>query len=199
MKKQEAKALSLKFYNTGKPCKHGHLSDRYTSTAVCVECIKIAGVDKYKNNRDSQLASWRKWHDSNKNIHKIRVKRWQEANKDKVKADAKAWTVANPDKVKAKALRYIKKHPDAYTARAVASVAKRAKRVPQWLTSEDRWLMREAYSLAKLRTELFGFKWEVDHIIPLRGNLVSGLHVPTNLQVLPKTENRSKRNHYLLK
>lgn len=199
MKKREAKALNLKFYNTGKPCKHGHLSDRYTSTAVCVECIKIAGVDKYKNNRDSQLASWRKWHDSNKNIHKIRVKRWQLANKDKVKTNAKAWTVANPEKVKAKALRYIKKHPDAYTARAVASVAKRAKRVPQWLTSEDRWLMREAYSLAKLRTELFGFKWEVDHIIPLRGNLVSGLHVPTNLQVLPKTENRSKRNHYLLK
>lgn len=197
MKKREAKALGLKFYNTGKPCKHGHLSDRYTSTAICIECVKLAGVDRYKNNREAQLASWRKWHKTNKDTHNVRVKRWQAANKDKVKADAKAWVVANPEKVKAKALRHIKKHPDAYTARSVASVAKRAKRVPQWLTSEDRWLMREAYSLAKLRTELFGFKWEVDHIIPLRGAIVSGLHVPTNLQVLPKAENRSKRNHYL--
>jgi hypothetical protein len=198
MKRADAKAQGLKFYNTGKPCKHGHLSDRYTSTAICLECIKLAGVDRYKNNREAQLASWHKWLENNRELHKSRVKRWQMANKDKVKADAKAWAAANPDKVKAKTLRHIKKHPEAYTARAVANVAKRAKRVPQWLTSEDKWLMREAYFLAKLRTKLFGFKWEVDHIIPLRGELVSGLHVPTNLQVLPKTENRNKRNYYSL-
>ena len=198
MKKQEAKVLGLKFYNTGKPCKHGHFSDRYASNAICVECIKIANVDKYKNNRESQLASWRKWHESNKDIHNIRVKRWQEANKDKTRKNAKAWVLANPEKVKAKALRYIKKNPDAYTARAVANVAKQAKRVPKWLTSDDRWMMREAYNLAKLRTQMFGFAWEVDHIIPLRGAIVSGLHVPINLQVLPKTENRDKKNHYFL-
>jgi hypothetical protein len=197
MKRAEAKAQDLKFYNTGKPCKHGHLSDRYTSTAICVDCIKLAGVDRYKNNRDAQHASWRKWYEANKSTHNVRVKRWQKANKDKVKIDAKAWNAANPEKVKAKALRYIKKNPDAYTARAVASVAKRAKRVPQWLTSDDRWMMREAYNLAKLRTKMFGFVWEVDHIIPLRGEFVSGLHVPTNLQVLPKTENRKKKNYYL--
>lgn len=197
MKRAEAKAQDLKFYNTGKPCKHGHLSDRYTSTAICVDCVKLAGVDRYKNNRDAQHASWRKWYEANKSTHNVRVKRWQEANKDKVKIDAKAWNAANPEKVKAKALRYIKKHPDAYTARAVASVAKRAKRVPQWLNSDDRWMMREAYNLAKLRTKMFGFVWEVDHIIPLRGEFVSGLHVPTNLQVLPKTENRKKKNYYL--
>ena len=80
---------------------------------------------------------------------------------------------------------------------AVASVAKRAKRVPKWLTVDDKWLLREAYGLAKLRTKMFGFVWEVDHIIPLRGKLVSGLHVPTNVQVIPKAENRRKRNHFL--
>ena len=198
MKKREAKAQGLKFYCTGKLCKHGHLSDRYTSTAVCVACVKIAGVGRYKNNREAQLASWRNWHKLNKNTHNTRVKRWQAANKDKVRANAKAWVTANPDKIKAKALRYIKKHPDAYTARAVASVARRAKRIPQWLTSDEKWLMREAYSLAKLRTSMFGFTWEVDHSIPLRGKLVSGLHVPTNLQVIPKQENRAKRNQYFL-
>jgi hypothetical protein len=198
MKRAEAKAQGLKFYNTGKPCKHGHLSDRYTSTAICLECVKLAGVDRYKNNREAQLASWHKWLENNRDLHNARVKRWQEANKDKTREDAKAWVKANPDKVKAKALRYIKKHPDMYTARAVASVARRAKRVPKWLTAEDRWLMSEAYKLAKMRTNMFGFIWEVDHIIPLRGELVSGLHVPTNLQVLPKAENRMKRNHYTL-
>jgi hypothetical protein len=198
MKRAEAKAQGLKFYNTGKPCKHGHLSDRYTKYGKCVECTVVQSVAWRIENPEKHLASMQKWIENNRELHGTRVRRWQAANKDKVRADAKAWVAANPDKVKAKTLRYIKKNPDAYTARAVASVARRAKRVPQWLTSEDKWLMREAYFLAKLRTNLFGFKWEVDHIIPLRGELVSGLHVPTNLQVLPKTENRSKRNHYSL-
>lgn len=198
MKRAEAKLLSLKTYSTGKPCKRGHFADRYTIGAKCIECTKIQSVAWRKENPEKYLASMQNWVDNNRELHGTRVKRWQAANKDKVRADAKTWASANPEKIKAKALRHIKKHPDAYTARSVANVAKRAKRVPQWLTSDDKWLMREAYSLAKLRTELFGFKWEVDHIIPLRGNLVSGLHVPTNLQVLPKTENRNKRNHYFL-
>ena len=140
----------------------------------------------------------RKWMENNRELHGTRVKRWQAANKDKVREDAKKWVAANPEKVKAKTLRYIKKHPEAYTARAVASVAKRAKRVPQWLTSDDWWIMREAYKLAKLRTQMLGFIWEVDHIIPLRGELVSGLHVPQNIQVIPKALNRAKRNQYIV-
>ena len=196
MKRAEAKAQGLKFYNTAKPCKHGHLSDRSTCTAICVECVKLAGVDRYKNNPEAQLAYWRKWFENNRAIHNARVKRWQAANKNKTRADAKTWAAANPDKIKAKTLRYLKKHPDAYTARSVASVAKRAKRVPQWLSTDDKWMLREAYALAKLRTQLFGFVWEVDHIIPLRGVEVSGLHVPTNIQVIPKALNRLKRNVY---
>jgi hypothetical protein len=196
VKRAEAKAQGLKTYTTGKPCKHGHFSARYTIGAKCVECTSIQSTVWRTANPEKYSASAQKWIEGNRELHGTRVRRWQAANKDKVRKDAQAWAKANPAKVKAKTLRYIKKHPEAYTARAVASVAKRAKRVPQWLTSDDRWVMREAYKLAKLRTQLFGFIWEVDHIIPLRGEFVSGLHVPTNLQVIPKTENRSKRNHY---
>jgi hypothetical protein len=196
MKRAEAKALGLKFYNTGKPCKHGHLSDRYASTAICVECVKIAGVDRYKNNREAQYASWRKWYEANKETHHTRSKRWQAANPEKVKEAAKLWVAANPEKVAAKTKRYRQAHPDQTTAWAVASVARRSKRVPNWLTPDDKWMLKEAYSLAKLRTKLFGFVWEVDHVLPLRGSLVSGLHVPTNIQVIPKALNRAKRNVY---
>ena len=187
--------LGLKTYNTGKPCKHGHFSDRYVQGA-CIECVRLQ-TQKWKiNNPEKQKQAMRKWWENNKDVHNTRVKRWQAANKDKTRVDAKAWAASNPEKVAAKTKRYRDAHPDKVTAWAVASVAKRAKRVPVWLTEDDKWMLREAYALAKQRTKLFGFMWEVDHIIPLRGVTVSGLHVPTNVQVIPKTLNRSKRNEF---
>ena len=198
MKRAEAKAFGLKMYNTGKPCKHGHLSDRYTSTGVCQECIQIANIDRYKNNREMHYASWRKWYEANKKTHHARSRRWQQENPERAKATAQKWMLANPDKTAAKAKRYRDKNPDKVTAWAVAGVAKRDKRVPKWLSLDDKWILREAYALAKLRTKLFGFAWEVDHVIPLRGQFVSGLHVPTNVQVIPKALNRAKCNQYSL-
>ena len=69
-------------------------------------------------------------------------------------------------------------------------------RTPKWLVADDLWMIEEAYSLAVQRTKLFGFAWHVDHQIPLRGKLVSGLHVPNNLRVVPWFENQAKTNKY---
>ena len=140
----------------------------------------------------------KKWWENNKELHNVRVKRWQASNKEKTRLDAKAWCAANPDKVAAKTKRYRDLNPGKINAWSVANAAKRAKRLPKWLTDDDKWMLAEAYALAKLRTKMFGFEWEVDHIIPLQGKRVSGLHVPTNVQVVPKVVNRAKQNKYHL-
>lgn len=59
---------------------------------------------------------------------------------------------------------------------------------PAWLTKEQRQEIRDWYVLAA------AVGWEVDHIVPLRGDIVSGLHVPWNLQLLPEAENIAKKN-----
>lgn len=194
MKRREAKALGLPKYNTGKPCRRGHLSERYTKNSHCVECAIQKSTVWRKTNPELNRKSWRKWFESNRDAHAIRVKRWQDENKAKVAADHKKWQLANPDKVREKSKRWRQRHPEKYTALAVASVARRAKRVPKWLTQEDKWLITQFYDVAKLRTKATGVTWEVDHVIPLRGRSVSGLHVPANLQVILKSENRAKRN-----
>jgi hypothetical protein len=71
-----------------------------------------------------------------------------------------------------------------------------ALRTPKWIDSEELWLIKEAYALAALRTKQFGVSWHVDHIVPLQGKLVSGLHTIANLQVIPAKANTTKANKY---
>lgn len=54
----------------------------------------------------------------------------------------------------------------------------------------------EIYIEAQRITLSTGIPHEVDHIIPLRGRLVSGLHVHENLRIIPRTENRKKGNRF---
>ena len=69
-------------------------------------------------------------------------------------------------------------------------------RVPSWVSAEDKRIMQEIYDLAALRTTVTGIKHHVDHIIPLQGTIVSGLHVPNNLRVIPWYENLAKSNTF---
>lgn len=65
---------------------------------------------------------------------------------------------------------------------------------PPWLTEEDYDAIKEMYELAQACSEVFEMKCHVDHIVPLQGENVCGLHVPWNLQVLSAFENISKGN-----
>jgi hypothetical protein len=95
----------------------------------------------------------------------------------------KKWKSKNPNKVAAM---------DAKRRAAIIL------RTPVWFTNDDQWMVEEAYELAKLRTQIFKFPWHVDHIIPLQGKLVSGLHLPHNLRVIPASDNLRKSNQFVI-
>jgi 5-methylcytosine-specific restriction endonuclease McrA len=65
---------------------------------------------------------------------------------------------------------------------------------PPWMSPEDFKKIEEMYELAKAASNFFEIKYHVDHIVPLKGKNVCGLHVPWNLQVLTAFENISKGN-----
>lgn len=69
-------------------------------------------------------------------------------------------------------------------------------RVPSWLTEFDFLAMKCIYQVAAMRNANSDIKWSVDHIVPLNGKTVCGLHVPSNLQVIPLSENLSKGRKY---
>jgi len=79
----------------------------------------------------------------------------------------------------------------------VAYVTARQQRIkqatPQWADLE---IIRSTYVKAQELTKQTGIPHEVDHIIPIKGEYVSGLHVPANLQILTEYENQSKTNKF---
>lgn len=118
-------------------------------------------------------------------------------NPEKLKARVKAYRTASPERIMAareKCKEYKKNNPDVIRQLNLKhnhlDRAARLKRVPRWLGEVEIERIRELYKEARRKG------LHVDHIIPLQGTNVSGLHVYSNLQLLTKSENSSKRNSY---
>lgn len=116
------------------------------------------------------------WAKANREKHKAKCKIWANKNRSKVRASVRKWDSAN---------RHVKQMHLVERRRATG------KATPSW---NNEFFMSEAYHLARLRTKVMGFKWHVDHIVPLQSKIVCGLHVHNNLQVVPAFANLSKGN-----
>lgn len=106
------------------------------------------------------------------------------------------WSKANPDKIRLKNERFRTNNKDlvaSYTAKYRSS---KLDRTPKWLTQQDFANIKSIYKMCNKISEKTGVKHHVDHIIPLQGEFVSGLHVPSNLQIIPFNINLSKSNTY---
>lgn len=78
-----------------------------------------------------------------------------------------------------------------YYAKSAKRRAAQLERTVSWANEDD---IQLKYNTAKYLTELTGEQYHVDHIIPLQGERVSGLHVENNLRVILAKENLSKGN-----
>ena len=105
----------------------------------------------------------------------------------------------NPEKRRELRKAYRKRYPEKIKASHARHRAEKLKRVPKWLTKEDIKAIKEFYAEATRKTLATGVKYQVDHIIPLKGKHISGLHVPSNLQIITATENMQKYNVYVSK
>jgi len=101
-------------------------------------------------------------------------------NKEDIKENINLWKKNNPAKV-----REIQEHYRAAKLQAT----------PKWVKRNE---LLKFYEEAKELTLSTGILHSVDHIIPLQGENVSGLHVPWNLQVITHSENCKKHNKVLV-
>jgi actin-related protein len=146
-----------------------------------------------------------------KQAKRLQDQKYRLKNKDKLSKSKKEYYLENKDKYKTKAAEKYLKNSEYYKLKAkewkssnkakhnancMLRYTKKLQATPQWLDTDDLWVIEQAYELAQLREQTTGVKWHVDHIIPLQHSEVCGLHVPWNLQVITASENCSKRNEF---
>jgi hypothetical protein len=121
---------------------------------------------------------------------------WKRNNKDKNYSLDKKWVTKNREKVNNICRRYYQNNRGKELERSALKRANRLKAAPSWLSEDYRKEIKDFYWLAKDLTAVSGEAYHVDHIVPLQGENVCGLHVPWNLQILPADINLSKGNRY---
>jgi len=140
-------------------------------------------VSYYAENGDKIRASVSKWRKDNPERNKANVDRWRADNPEKKKALDKDWRDRNVAK------------QNSYSAFRRAT---KIQATPPWIGPEE--AINEAYETARERSKSTGIPWNVDHIIPLKGKIVCGLHcglhVLENLRVIPEKTNHQKGNRY---
>jgi hypothetical protein len=244
--RQEAKSLGLTRYFTGKPCKYGHVCERYSKNGRCFECnaaasnkfhnaaksqrkaagilrlseAKKLGLDFYDNgkpckngvfgmrktNRQGQcfcFACYKerkdfivKWQEKKRRLagipkrslgsktdqeKKETYKKWVEENRERVNEQQRKWRQANRKK--------LRPYQSAYNAI-------RWKRTSIALAKLHFEQIVKVYEARDRKTKQTGIEHHVDHIIPILGKNICGLHVPWNMQIIPAKQNRIKSNKW---
>ena len=192
IKRRFAKRLGMKHYFTGKPCRKGHISERYVVNTDCVMCRKLKHKREYPNEKDRIIERQLKWYYKNKDYVSDYARSYRERNPDYFAE----WCKNNPEKMK----HYYEKNKHKYSANSAERRAELLKRKVVFKDEDLRkFNKKQILSIYKERRRISketGVEHHVDHTVPLRGKNVSGLHVWYNLQIISAEENLRKGNKF---
>ena len=114
-----------------------------------------------------------------------------DAEQAKSRARNSAYRAKDPEKARASMRKSYRKNIERLRTYYRELAARRRTAVVEWA---DRNAISEIYRRAAQMTRETGVEHEVDHIVPIKGRNVCGLHCEANLQILTALENRRKHN-----
>jgi len=144
--------------------------------------------------KENQKRLAKEWYERNKELAKERASKWQKDNIERKRKIRAKWRNENREHHLAYNRDWFTENKDKRAAYEGKRRAMQLQRTPAW--DPDAHLIVAKYQLAAMLTQASGILHHVDHIIPLQGRKVSGLHVFSNLRVIPGAENCQKSNKY---
>lgn len=155
---------------------------------------KVHSKNRFSSYRCNPCATRQRTEES-KERQKELSRLYQKENPERVRKYCKTWRDKNLETVRDTWRRWYQTERGKAVSTANTSKRRSEKllRTPSWA---DKAKILMFYEEARRLTKETGKKWSVDHIIPLQGELVSGLHVHENLQVMLLSENLSKSNKF---
>lgn len=171
---------------------------------TCSKCKETKNFDSFKKDRskkdglsssckDCHKKHWAENYHLIAEKHRARTKLYAEKNTDRIAEYQKSYKKKNKVELYEKVKKWRKDNNGWANFLRTNSKPRYKRAMPPWADIEK---MKEFYIEADRLTNQTGVKYSVDHIIPIKGKNVSGLHVETNLQILRLTENISKHNKF---
>lgn len=145
------------------------------------ERLSVEAKKRYQANRTEYLRRKKEYYQENREEIRLKQKKYYAENSDKVLSSNRQWRKNNPDKARENDVR---------------CRYRRYRAIPNWLTLYQQEQINAIYRKCRQMTLETGIQHHVDHIVPIHGVDVCGLHVPENLQILTASENCSKRNSF---
>jgi hypothetical protein len=140
-----------------------------------------------------KISEYRKEYNKiNENKIAEQKQKYYEENKDRISL----YYDLNKEKIAIRRKDYYKENKPYFIASAAKRKAIKLQATPSWLTDEDFKNIQKFYEESYYLRLLTGEEYHVDHIVPLQGKTVCGLHVPWNLQILTAKENIAKSNKF---
>lgn len=171
-------------YFTGKPCKRSHVAERYVSSYACVACLKeLESSSDFRIKKRERSALYRS---ENREQYNSYLREWARKNSDRKKIISSRWRSRNKEESRRLTAAWAKNNKHLRNASSAKRRAYKLQATPSW---SDLDLIKLYYTMCPE-----GF--HVDHIVPLQGENVCGLHVLWNLQFLPAEENLRKGNRH---
>lgn len=172
------------------------IKSSYRKSLKCKECTAKAMRDKRKDNpeyHNRQKECNKTYHKKHKDRLNALNREYHHNNRDTLNQRRKEYNERNKEAVRLK-----RKSPENLArARAMTGERRRIKKnTLNFLTEAELKKIKSIYLQAQFLSEITDFRWDIDHIIPLKSHFVCGFHHPDNLQIIPQDINATKLNYF---
>lgn len=150
----------------------------------------------YLKNKEKSLQRAKEHYQNNKEEKIAYQKKWREENREKHRAYSRGWAKDNPERAKERLMQWYKDNPGIRAFYKSKRKAQILQATPDWLSDFDMLKIKCIYQVCAMRNKESEVAWHVDHVVPLQGKTVCGLHVPWNLKVIPAKDNMAKGNKF---